>query len=157
MTSTSSSTSSGDSLAMTDCLTRFLTGASLVVVLVLALLLPGVAAGAPRPGESCPDTTATPGSTLAPGSTEAVCGEGKGPGGDGGGTGSLDLAAILPFVAAAGGGAVIALGAAFLVLRRRAVAPAAPADPGEWWTCRKCGSNNVIGSPRCYACGQWQG
>src|SRR5204862_18167 len=50
-----------------------------------------------------------------------------------------------------------ALAAAFLVLRRRASAPVAPADPGEWWTCRKCGRNNVIGSPRCYSCGEWQG
>jgi len=142
---------------MTDCLTRFLGGAALVVLLVAALVSPGAALGAPRPGESCPDMTAAPGATIAAGSTQAVCGEGKGPEGNPGGSGALDLGALLPFVAAAGGGAVIALGAAFLFLRRRADAPAAPADPGEWWTCRNCGRNNVIGSPRCYACGQWQG
>jgi hypothetical protein len=59
-------------------------------------------------------------------------------------------------LAAAVGGALIALAAVFLIVRRRAAAPAGPADPGEWWTCRNCGRNNVIGSPRCYACGQWQ-
>ena len=134
---------------MTDCLSRFLTGASLVVLLVAALLAPSAALGAPRPGESCPDTT------PAPGSSEVVCGEGKGPEGTPG-AGSLDLGGLLPFLAAAAGGAVIALAAVVLVLRRRAVAPAAPADPGEWWTCRNCGRNNVIGSPRCYACGAWQ-
>jgi hypothetical protein len=131
------------------------TVAALLLVLVAALLAPGAALAAPRPGESCPDTTPAPGATLGPGSTETVCGEGKAT--DGGAGGSLDLGGILPFVAAAAGGALIALAAAFVVLRRRAAAPAAPADPGEWWTCRKCGRNNVIGSPRCYACGEWQG
>jgi hypothetical protein len=141
---------------MTDCLSRFLTGASLVLLLIAAVLMPGAALGAPRPGESCPDTTSAPGTTTVPGSTAAVCGEGKGPVGDPGG-GAVDVSGILPFVAAAAGGAVIALAAAFFVLRRRADAPAAPADPGEWWTCANCGRNNVIGSPRCYACGHWQG
>ena len=139
---------------MTDCLSRLLTGATLVVLLIAALLAPTAALGAPRPGDSCPDTT--PATTPAPGSTGAVCGEGKGPDTTPTG-GSFDLSAALPFLVAAAGGAVIALGAAFLFLRRRAVAPAAPADPGEWWTCKNCGRNNVIGSPRCYACGQWQG
>jgi hypothetical protein len=141
---------------MDSCLSRFLAGAALLVLLAVGLFAPGAALGAPRPGESCPDTTPAPGATLLPGSTEAVCGEGKGPDGGTAG-GSFDLAGILPFVAAAGGGALIALAAAFLVLRRRAAAPAAPADPGEWWRCRNCGRNNVIGSPRCYACGEWQG
>ena len=27
---------------------------------------------------------------------------------------------------------------------------------GEWWLCPKCGSTNVVGSARCYACGTWQ-
>jgi len=134
---------------MSDRFTRPLSAAALAVLLVSALLAPAVALAAPRPGESCPDTTA------APGATEAVCGEGKGPEGGAGG-GSLDLTGLLPILAAAGGGAVIALGAAFVVLRRRASAPAAPADPGEWWTCRRCGRNNVVGTPRCYACGEWQ-
>jgi hypothetical protein len=139
---------------MDSCLSRFLTGAALVVLLVPALLSPAVALAAPRPGESCADTTPAPASTQQPASTDSVCGEGKAPGGTT--SGSFDLAGILPFVAAAGGGALVALAAAFLFLRRRAVAPAAPADPGEWWTCRNCGRNNVIGSPRCYACGEWQ-
>lgn len=133
---------------MPDPLRRSLVLA-LVGLTLAALLGPASMLAAPRPGESCPDTT------PAPGSTEAVCGEGKGPEGNPGG-GSIDLAAVLPIVAAAAGGAVIALGAAFLLLRRRAAAPVAPADPGEWWTCRNCGRNNVIGSPRCYACGEWQ-
>jgi hypothetical protein len=140
---------------MNDCLSRLLSGAALVMVLGVALLVPSSAIAVPRPGESCPDATAAPGATLPPGSTEAVCGEGKGPEGNPGG-GSIDLAAVLPFVAAAVGGALIALAAAFLVLRRRTSMPVAPADPGEWWTCRNCGRNNVIGSPRCYACGEWQ-
>lgn len=133
---------------MDSCLSRLLSGAAIVVLLMGALLAPGAALGAPRPGESCPDVT------PAPGSSAAVCGEGNGPEGTPGG--GLDLGGLLPFLVAAGGGAIIALGAAFLVLRRRAGAPAAPADPGEWWTCRNCGRNNVIGSPRCYACGEWQ-
>ena len=138
---------------MTDCLSRFLTGAALVLLLVAALLVPTAAIGAPRPGDSCPDTT--PATTPAPGSTEAVCGEGKGPTGDPGG-GGLDASSIVGLLAAAVGGALIALAAVFLIVRRRAAAPAGPADPGEWWTCRNCGRNNVIGSPRCYACGHWQ-
>ena len=139
---------------MTDCLSRLLFGAAVVALVVGALLLPGAAMGAPRPGDSCPDTTAAP-PTHAPGSTEAVCGEGNGPEGDTG-AGGLDLGGLLPILAAAGGGAVIALGAAYVILRRRGAGPAVPADPGEWWTCRNCGRNNVIGSPRCYACGEWQ-
>jgi len=138
---------------MDSCLSRLLSGAAIVVLTAAALLAPGAALGAPRPGESCPDVTPAP-ATHAPGSTAAVCGEGNGP--EGNPAGSLDLGGLLPVLAAVGGGAVIALGAALLVLRRRAGAPAVPADPSEWWTCRKCGRNNVIGSPRCYACGEWQ-
>lgn len=141
-------------LEVDSCLSRLLSGAAIVVLTVTVLLAPGAALGAPRPGESCPDTTAAP-ATHAPGGSAAVCGEGTGPAGNP--AGSLDLGALLPILAAVGGGVVIALGAAFLVLRRRAGAPAVPADPGEWWTCRNCGRNNVIGSPRCYACGEWQG
>ena len=129
-------------------------GVALAVLAIAALLAPGVAFGAPRPGESCPDTT--PATTPAPGSTAAVCGEGKGPDVTPGG-GAVDLSGILPFLAAGVVGAVIALGAVLLLLRRRALAPAGPADPGEWWTCPNCGRNNVIGTPRCYACGHWQG
>ena len=122
-------------------------GFALMALLGAALLAPAAALAAPRPGESCPDTT------PAPGSSAAVCDEGANPGGGGG---TLDAAALLPFLAAAVAGGAIALVAAFVVLRRRAAAPVVPADPGEWWTCRSCGKNNVIGSPRCYACGSWQ-
>ena len=134
---------------MTDCLSRLLFGAALVTLLVAALVAPSAAIGAPLPGESCPDTTPGPGASVV------ACGEGKVGGGGGSGR-SLDVTGLLPILAAAGGGVVIVLGAAFVVLRRRAGAPAAPADPAEWWTCRKCGRNNVIGSARCYACGEWQ-
>jgi hypothetical protein len=117
-------------------------------LLAAALLVPGTALAAPRPGESCPDTT------PAPGSSGVVCGEGSGP--DVGGAGTLDLSVLLPIVATVVLAGAIALVAAFLVLRRRASAPVAPADPSEWWTCSSCGKTNVIGSPRCYACGSWQ-
>src|SRR6266545_700544 len=109
-----------------------LAAASLVVTLVAALLAPASAMAVPLPGESCP--VALPGSSSA-----AVCGEGRGTsGGGGGGSGSLDMSGLLAVLGAAVGGAAIALAAAFLVLRRRASAPVAPADPTEWWTCRSC-------------------
>jgi hypothetical protein len=120
---------------------------ALLALLGAAVLAPGAALAVPRPGESCPDTTPAPGSSIA------LCEEG---GGRVAGGGTLDLGAVLPILAAAVAGAAIALVAAFLVLRRRAMAPVAPADPDEWWTCRNCGKTNVIGSPRCYACGSWQ-
>jgi hypothetical protein len=123
-------------------------GAAFLALGVVLLLTPAWALGVPRPGESCPD------STPAPGSSEVICGEGTGPGVGGGGTD--DIGGLLPIIAAVGIGAVLALVIALLVLRRRGAAPVTPADPGEWWTCRNCGRNNVIGSPRCYACGQWQ-
>jgi hypothetical protein len=123
--------------------------ASMLMLVVASLLAPSAALAAPRPGESCPDRT------PAPGTSEAVCGEGTNPGGNPGG-GSVDIAALLPIIGAVAVGGALALGAAFIVLRRRAAVPAAPADPGEWWTCSNCGSNNVIGTPRCYACGSWQ-
>jgi hypothetical protein len=120
-----------------------------VAALVLAALLaPGGVAAVPRPGESCPDTT------PAPGASEVVCGEGTGP--DVGGGGTVNLGGLLPVIVGIGIGALSALVAAFIVLRRRSAGPVTPADPGEWWTCRNCGRNNVIGSPRCYACGEWQ-
>jgi hypothetical protein len=103
---------------------------------------------APRPGETCPDATPAPGSSDFCDDTTPV----SGPGG-----GGLDLGALLPFLAAAVIGALLALGAAFVVLGRRSTGPLAPVDPGEWWTCRSCGKTNVVGSPRCYACGTWQG
>lgn len=127
--------------------TRTFAALALLTMLGAALLTPGAALAAPRPGESCPDTTPAPGSSVA------VCDEGSNPGGGGG---ALDVAALLPFLAAAVAGGAIALVAVFLVLRRRAARPVAPADPGEWWTCRSCGKTNVIGSSRCYGCGSWQ-
>jgi hypothetical protein len=120
---------------------------ALLTLLGAALLAPRTALAVLGPGESCPDTTPAPGTSVA------VCEEGVDPGGGGA---TLDVVALLPILAAAIAGGAIALVAAFLVLRRRTAAPAAPADPGEWWTCRSCGKSNVIGSPRCYACGSWQ-
>lgn len=63
---------------------------------------------------------------------------------------------ILPIIGIVIAGGVLALLLAYLVLRRRASAPLIPVDPGEWWLCPKCGSTNVVGSARCYACGTWQ-
>jgi hypothetical protein len=68
--------------------------------------------------------------------------------------GGAGLEALLPIVAIVAVGGVVALIAAFVVLRRTS-APLVPADPGEWWTCRNCGKTNVLGSARCYACGAW--
>ena len=84
----------------------------------------------------------------------------------------FNLVSVLPFV---GGGVVVLLALAvgwFLVMRRRAARPfladeaagagagdggsgAAPAS-SEWWTCKSCGSTNMVGSARCYKCGSWQ-
>jgi hypothetical protein len=134
---------------MPDRPARLFPGVALLVLLVGALLAPGVALGVSLPGESWPDAT------LGPNSSQVACGEGRGPQGNAGG-GPLNLGAIVPIVAVVGGGLAIALVAALLLLRRQAGAPVAPADPTEWWTCSNCGRNNVIGSPRCYACGTWQ-
>jgi hypothetical protein len=76
--------------------------------------------------------------------------------GNGGGAG-LDIGGLLPILGGVVLGAGLALVAAYLVLRRRAGAPLDPVDAGEWWSCRKCGRNNVVGSARCYGCGSWQG
>jgi hypothetical protein len=102
---------------------------------------------APAPGESCPDVTAQPGTSVE------FC---EDTGIDVGGGAGTDLGFLLPLLGAAVGGGLLALVVAYLVLRRRASVPLEPADPGEWWTCRSCGKTNVIGSPRCYACGTWQ-
>jgi hypothetical protein len=70
---------------------------------------------------------------------------------------NLNLGGLVgPIIAVAVGVGVILLIVAFLLLRRQSKAPLAPADPGEWWMCPKCGSTNVIGSARCYSCGTWQ-
>ena len=109
----------------------------------------GIGQVAPRPGETCPDTTPAPGSSDFCNDTSPTTGDVGG--------GGLDLGALLPFLAAAVIGGLLALVAAFVVLGRRSSGPLAPVDPGEWWTCRSCGKANVVGSPRCYACGTWQG
>lgn len=108
-----------------------------------------VGQAAPRPGESCSDATPAPGASD-------VCDDATPTNGDAG-RGGLDLGALLPFVAAAVVGGLLALGAAVVVLGRRSTGPLSPVDPGEWWACRSCGKTNVVGSPRCYACGTWQG
>lgn len=64
-----------------------------------------------------------------------------------------NVLSIAGIVVAAG---LLVLVVAYLVLRRRASVPLAPTDAGEWWLCPKCGSTNVVGSARCYACGTWQ-
>ena len=97
-----------------------------------------------------PPETCEPGETRAAGDISDICGEGSG-----GGGGGVNLGGLLPLVGIVVVGGVIALIAAFVVLRRTS-APLVPADPGEWWTCRTCGKNNVLGSARCYACGAWQ-
>lgn len=127
--------------------------ALLLVVAPVATLAGGVRLGgvgpvigaAPAPGQSCPDQTPAP--------TDGVCQDVIDPTGAGG----IDLGSLLPVLGALLAGAAIAMVVAFLVLRRRADLPPQPIDPGQWWTCRKCGKNNVIGSARCYACGTWQG
>lgn len=102
---------------------------------------------APRPGESCPDTTPEPGSSD-------VCQDALPPGVTAGG---IDLGGLLPILAVVIVGGLLALLALALVVTRRPSGPLAAADPGEWWTCRSCGKANVVGSPRCYDCGTWQG
>jgi hypothetical protein len=121
---------------------------AILVLALLTLAVAGPAIAAPRPGESCFDATAPPSGQ------EDVCADVNDP--DVPGDAGLDLGLLLPILAAAVGGAVLALVLATVWLRRRPEAPAQPTDPGEWWTCRHCGSNNVIGSARCYSCGKWQ-
>ena len=68
----------------------------------------------------------------------------------------LSAANLLPIFGGVGLAGILALVVAFLVFRRRASVPLEPVDAGEWWSCAKCGSTNVIGSARCYSCGTWQ-
>jgi hypothetical protein len=135
--------------------------AALAAVVGIALALPaaGLASdrpvigtgpaeqAAPRPGESCSDATPPPGASD-------VCVDVTGP--ETPGSSGIDLAILLPVLGLIVAGGAVASVAAFFVLRRRASVPFVPAEPGEWWTCRSCGSTNVVGSPRCYACGTWQ-
>ena len=112
------------------------------------LSLPGngrVALAAP------PDETCTPGATFGAGGFEVCSPPSVGNPGAG-----FNVGGLLPILGGVVLGAALALVVAYLVLRRRAGAPLDPVDAGEWWTCTNCGSNNVVGSPRCYSCGSWQ-
>lgn len=166
MTSMTSSTCSAGWRAMADPRRRRRHPVGLATILAFWIAVPvavvagsgtdgaprGIEALAPVPGESCPDVT------LAPGETDPFCGDARPPTvitGSGGG-GGINLGFLLPILAAAVAGGVLALGGAYLVLRRRASAPFVPADPGEWWVCRTCGKSNVVGSARCFSCGSWQ-
>jgi hypothetical protein len=136
----------------------------IVATLVFAALAPGTARGGgagsddtgiARNGDEVallapPPETCEPGESRAAGDISDICGEGSGVGG-----GGVNLGGLVPILAIVVVGGVIALIAAFVVLRRTS-APLVPADPGEWWTCRTCGKSNVVGSARCYACGAWQ-
>jgi hypothetical protein len=168
MTSMTCSSCSGASPPMPDRPRRGHRRISLAWPLLLALvalvaLAPGAVLGvaggrdavAPDGGRvsllAPPAETCKPGETMAAGGFSDICGAP----GSGGGGGGLNLGGLLPIVAILVVGGVIALIAAFVVLRRTS-APLVPADPGEWWACRTCGKNNVVGSARCYACGAWQ-
>jgi hypothetical protein len=113
--------------------------ATVLVAVAVAVAMPAAARTVQLPGEGCPE--AVQGASPSAGCPRS----GGGP----------NVGGLLPIIGAALGGAAIALGAAVLVFRRRA-ARVAPIDPGEWWTCANCGKNNVIDSPRCYACGSWR-
>jgi len=136
-----------------------------VAFVALAALAPGAVlggggsteAGVGRTGEvvallAPPAETCRPEETRGAGGFSDICGAP----GSGGGGGGINLGGLLPIVGVVVLGGVVALIAAFVVLRRTS-APLVPADPGEWWTCRNCGKNDVVGSARCYACGAWQG
>jgi hypothetical protein len=108
---------------------------------------------------------ATPAAAAEPGAVGGgavlalVPGE-QGPNGPGGGDGGPDLGLIVGVLVAGAVGLAVAAGLGYLVLRRRARAPMEPPpgapEAGEWWTCRNCGRNNIVGSARCYSCGAWQ-
>jgi hypothetical protein len=126
-----------------------LLAAALLIALSASVVAPALASAVELPGESCP--------AVLPGtSSSAGCGEGTSQSGGGKGGGGLNLGGLLPILGVGLGGATLALIAAYIVLRRRTSLPVAPLDPTEWWTCAKCGKNNVIDSPRCYACGSWR-
>jgi hypothetical protein len=85
----------------------------------------------------------------------ALTGATGGDDGAGGGGGSgFDLGTIGPLLIGVVVGAAAVLAVGYLVLRWRA-GPARAEAPGEWWTCPKCGAANIVGSPRCHACGAW--
>lgn len=77
-------------------------------------------------------------------------------GNEGGGSagGDAPWGTILLLLAGAIVGAATVLVVGYLVLRWRA-GPTPVEAPGEWWSCPACGAANIVGSPRCYACGAW--
>lgn len=135
-----------------------LIAAWLVVLAAFAMPLSATAGqGASGLDDSAIRLAAPPDETCGPDATGLrggfnVCAPAAGDPGGGG----INLGGLLPILLALVVGAAGALVIAYLVLRRRAGPPLDPVDAGEWWTCRNCGSNNVVGSPRCYSCGQWQ-
>jgi len=80
----------------------------------------------------------------------AATGDDEGSGGGGG----LSFEGILLLLGGIVVTAVAALAVGYVILRWRA-GPAAAEIPGEWWTCQSCGAANIVGSPRCHACGAW--
>jgi hypothetical protein len=79
-------------------------------------------------------------------------GRDEGAGGGGGIGFELGTIGLLLIGVVVGAAAVLAVG--YLVLRWRAGPP--PAEvPDDWWTCPTCGAANIVGSPRCHACGAW--
>lgn len=128
-------------------------GAALGALLLVAVATPGLAFGRGAGDLVAPEIhlAAVPGDepcarqSPEPGTGLKLCD-----------TPILSVGNILPIFGAVVAAGLLALVVAYFVLRRRASAPLAPADPGEWWTCPKCGSTNVVGSARCYSCGTWQ-
>jgi hypothetical protein len=154
--STTFSTFSGGSLAMADApVNRAVrargvrierrAAAALLVVAALSLGTAPAAFAAP------PDETCHPGQTFAAGGFDVCAPPAITTGG-----GGIELGG-LPILLAVVLGAALALAVAYFVLRRRAGGPLDPVDAGEWWTCPSCGRQNMVGSPRCYSCGTWQG
>jgi hypothetical protein len=129
---------------------RHLRAAIVGLALVGAVAL---ATGAP------PAVGAEPGTDGGGAVLALVPGE-QGPDGPGGGGGGPDLGFVVGVLVAGAVGLAVAVGLGYLVLQRRARAPMEPPpgtpEAGEWWTCRNCGRNNIVGSARCYSCGAWQ-
>jgi hypothetical protein len=127
-------------------------GAAILSLATLALLAATATWSASIAQAAPPDETCIPGQTFAAGGFDVCAPPAIGTGG-----GGIAIGGLLPIILALVVGAGLALAVAFLVLRRRAGGPLDPVDAGEWWTCANCGRQNVVGSPRCYACGTWQG
>lgn len=135
-----------------------LAAAWLMVTVACAAPFAATASQATSPGTGAVRFAAPPDETCLPQATSVAGGfDICSPPTTGGVGGGFNLGGLLPIVVALVVGAGLALVVAYLVLRRRAGPPLDPVDAGEWWTCRKCGRNNVVGSARCYGCGTWQG